>query len=289
MKFIISAVAVSCVVGALSYSAHAQARGGGGGGASVGSGAGVGTSGGIGSARASAGVGSSAASGVSGNLATGSQTPGTALATPAGGTITQQGTLGNVAPGSITTTPVGPLNPGGISGIPLQTVGRTFDRSIIGGAPINTAVDPANPQPFRFPPASETLQPFSTQNDLVNPNTGIPNPAAFAPVTVGNTVGTNFGRTLTTRTPEPVAVNLPPGARVVTNISGVPEIVVPAPGVVTAAGSFATNGVVPPAQIIPSQNVGRGPTFESANARAVEPGQRIAPPRRTTAPAARLD
>ena len=280
MKVIVSAVAVSCAIAGFDYSVLAQARGGGAGGASGARGGSISVGPGVG---ASAGVGSSAVSGStavrpSGSLATGSQTVGTALSTPVGGTITPQGTLGNIGPSTAGATPVGPLNPGGITGIPPQTAGRTFDRSIIGGAPVATSVDPANPQPpFRFPPASQTLQPFATQNDLVD-RSGIPNGAAFAPVTVGNTVGADFGRTLTTRTPEPIAINLPPGARVVTNVAGVPEIVVPTPGVATSGGSVATNGVVPPPQLIPNPAVGRGPTFESSSSRVLEPGQRIAPP-----------
>ncbi|HEX7858692.1 MAG TPA: hypothetical protein VF773_00030 [Verrucomicrobiae bacterium] len=256
MNVIITTVACSCALAGFD-STFAQARGGG----AVSAGPGVG---------ASAGVGSSAVSGStapSGNLARGAQ---------ASGTITPSGTLGNVGTGVTgSSTPVGPLNPGGITGIPPQTAGRTFDRSIIGGAPTDTVVDPANPQaPFRFPPTSRTLQPYATQNDLVEP-TATPDTGAFAPVTVGNTVGTNFGGALTTRTPEPVAINLPPGARIATNIAGVPEIVVPAPGVVTASGSVATNGVVPPPSLIATNAVGRGPTFESSAGRSVTPGQRI--------------
>jgi hypothetical protein len=56
-------------------------------------------------------------------------------------------------------------------------------------------------------------------------------------------------------------VNLPPGARVVTNFSGVPE------------------AVVPPPAIISTNSVGRGPAFESSSSRAVEVPQRSAPPR----------
>jgi len=59
---------------------------------------------------------------------------------------------------------------------------------------------------------------------------------------------------------EAVAVNLPPGARVVTNAFGVSEAIVPGPVIV------ATN------------SVGRGPTFESSTARSLPEGQRVAPP-----------
>src|SRR5688572_11075511 len=108
MKVIITTMAFSCALAGFEYSPLAHARGGG----AVSAGPGVG---------ASAGVGSSAVSGStapSGNLSRGAQTP---------ATITPSGTLGNVGTGVTgSSTPVGPLNLGGITGIPPQTAGRTF-------------------------------------------------------------------------------------------------------------------------------------------------------------------
>jgi hypothetical protein len=138
-------------------------------------------------------------------------------------------------------------------------VGRTFQRTTIGGGPTDAIIDPAANQPvFQFPPASTPAAPgVATNTPTLSGNT-----FPGGPVSVGNTVGTNFSRgTITPFPREPVAVNLPPGARIVTNAFGVSEAVVPGP------------------VIVPTNSVGRGPTFESASDRTREVPQRSLPPR----------
>lgn len=270
MKAILATMTI-CALPALSLAAYAQARGGGGSAAGAGSVGSVGRPVGVPGGTVSVPGGTvgvpggtvSAASGSTvvsptGNLAgrPGIQ-PGTALSAPAGGPVTTPSTI----------TPIGPLNPGGLSGLPPQTVGRTFDRSTIGGAPLDTITDPAGPQPvFGFPPASSLPQSVVT-NTVVGGTLGLglPDFRTFppgVPVGVGNTVGRSFDVVNPAAVPrEPVAVNLPPGARVVTNTFGVAEAIVPAPSIIS------TNAV------------GRGPTFESSSARQLPVPQRTAPPR----------
>ena len=189
-------------------------------------GAGAGAAG----ASGSAAVGAARSAGVAGS---GAVSPTGVLSgqAAAGGTVTTPSGTPIATPG--TATPVGPINPGGITATPPQTAGRTFDRPIIGGGPLNTAVDPAGPQPtFRFPPASAIPGPAVT---LTN-SSGLPDFRSFPPgrpVGVGNVVGTNMGSVLTgVRSGEPVAVDLPPGAVISTNVVGVPEVVVPPPSLI---------------------------------------------------------
>ena len=246
MKAILGTLAVSV---ALPIALSAQVASGG---AAAGSAGAAGVS-------PSAGVAGSRAVSPSASLA--GQTPtlsGTAT-TPSGTPIGTPGTA----------VPVGPINPGGISGQLPQTVGRTFDRSTIGGGPTDTIVNPAGNQPtFRFPPSSTLTIPAAT-----NTIGGLP-PSTFpgAPVGVNNTVGTNFGTLAPSSVPrEPVAINLPPGARVLTNVVGVPEVVVPPPSIVgTNIGAApgvqrGTNRVVIPRTVPPQEvpRVSRGPILDS--------------------------
>jgi len=204
MKVVLATVSVSMALSAVHFSpALAQARGG------VASSSGASASGGAGSAAAGRAAIAPAAP-VSSSAATvgapGGTVTGTAVGTPGTG------------------TPVGPVNPGGITATPPQVAGRTFERTTIGGAPTDAIVDPAAPQPtFRFPPSSTLQEPIRT-------NFGIGQfpPVTLggnAPVTVGNTVvGANSQGGANIRPVEPVAINLPPGARMTTNSSGVREI-----------------------------------------------------------------
>ena len=143
-----------------------------------------------------------------------------------------------------TGTPIGTVNPGGITATPPQVAGRTFERSTISGGPTDTIIDPAAPQPtFRFPPSSTLSQPIVTNFGVGQFPPGFPPSASVAgnaPVTVGNTVGTNMSGVFPIRPVEPVAINLPPGARITTNAFGVPEIGLPpvsVPIVTNAVGS----------------------------------------------------
>ena len=175
-----------------------------------------------------------------------------------------------------TAVPAGPINPGGITGVPPQTAGRTFDRSTISGPPSEAIIDPGGNQPtFRFPPASSLPTPTLPDGRISATSEtgagGFPaSPFPSGPVGVNNTVGTNFARGLTNAAPrEPVAVNLPPGARVVTNVAGVPEIVVPPPAVVgTNIGGApgvqtGTNRSVVPRTVPQVPRVSRGPILDS--------------------------
>ena len=246
MKVFIATVSVSLALPGLAVSnLNAQAAAGGGaaaGGASV-----------RGSATASgataAPTGRTAPSGV---LAGQAATPGTTLSSPASGQLVTGGQT--IAPG----TPQGTLNPGQISAAPPNIVGRTFDRIPIVGAPTDTVIDPSRTQPtFRFPPQSTLPQSVVTNTGVGGQfDSGLPDAAVFPPgnpVRVGNTVGTNFGRVFAV-SPDPVAVELPPGARIVTNAFGVPEV-----GVAPV--------VVPAPAIVPA-DTGRGPTFESSSSRS---------------------
>jgi hypothetical protein len=247
MKVLLATVSISCALPLLPLSSHAQGAGGPGAGAAGGS---VGGSAGAVGGTAVGGTSIESSSGAvspSGNLAgSANSRVGTSLSTPAG-----------VTPGASTVTPNGPINPGGISATPPGAVGRTFDRQTIGGAPAQTVVDPNRNQPvFRFPPSSTPAQDLVTNTPTLSGNT-----FPGGPVGVGNTVGTNFPARTTAPVREPVAVNLPPGARVVTNGFGVSEAIVPGP------------------VIVPTNSVGRGPTFESASERTREVPQRSLPPR----------
>jgi hypothetical protein len=204
MKVVFATVAFSLAASVVQFSpAFGQARGGGGAAGGAGS-AGGGRAAITPSAPVNAGP-------VSAGGITGPQSAG-----PAGTTI------GTPATGA----PYGPINPGGITATPSQVAGRTFERTTIGGAPLETVVDPAGPQPtFRFPPASELQQPIRTNFGLAQFPEGFPPVAAVgnAPVSAGNTAGGNFpGANI--RPVEPVAINLPPGARITTNFAGVPQI-----------------------------------------------------------------
>ena len=237
MKAILGTIAVTL---ALPIATSAQVASGG-----AAAGSSVGTAG----AARGAGVAGAGAVSPTGSLA--GQTPtATTPATPPIGTPI--GTPG-------TAVPVGPLNPGGISAQPPQTVGRTFDRSTIAGGPTDTILDPAGPQPiFRFPPSSTLTTPT-----LTNTLRGFP-PSSFpsAPIGVNNTVGTNFGGA--TAVPrEPVAINLPPGSRIMTNTVGTREV------------------VVPPGSIV-GTNVGRAPSVQQGTNRLVIP--RTVPPQAQEVP-----
>jgi hypothetical protein len=262
MKVILGTLAVSM---ALPIALSAQVASGG----AAASAAGAGAGGSVG-ARSTGVAGASAVS-PTGALA--GQTP-TAPGASATATATTPSGTPIATPGSA--APVGPINPGGISAQPPQTAGRTFGRPIIGGGPTDTIVDPAGVQPvFRFPPSS-TL-PTSI---LTNTATGAGGAASTfppGPVGVNNTVGTNFGRVLTNRAArEPVAINLPPGTRIVTNPNGVPEVVAPPPALVpTNVGRSPTlergvdRGVVVP-RVVPPQEVprvSRGPILDGRTVR----------------------
>lgn len=207
--------------------------------------------------------GSSAAAGArsAGVAASGAVSPTGSLAgqrPTAPGVVAPATTAPVGAPG--TTVPVGPVNPAP----PPQTVGRTFDRSTIAGPPSDTSVNPAATQPtLGFPPANTLPQPT-----LPNTGTGaggFPAPGAFppGPVGVNNTVGAAAR--------EPVTVNLPPGARISTNVVGVPEVVVPPPAIVgtnvgrppgslTGTNRSVVVPAVPPPQ---TPRVTRGPILDS--------------------------
>jgi hypothetical protein len=255
MKAILGTLAIS-VLFPMSLSAQVGSGGGAAGSA-------AGSSVGAVSGARSAGVAGTGAISPTGALA--GQTPAGAgtVATPAG---TPVGTPGTAAP-------IGPINPGGISARPPAVSGRTFDRSTIGGGPTDAIVDPTGVQPtFRFPPASTLPTPVVT--NTVTGADGFPAPTfPSGPVGVNNTVGTNFGAVLSGTVPrEPVAINLPPGTRVVTNAFGVSEVVAPPPVAVgTNVGAPAiveigTNrAVVVPRVIMPPQppRVSRGPILDS--------------------------
>jgi hypothetical protein len=90
-------------------------------------------------------------------------------------------------------------------------------------------------------------------------------------VGVNNTVGANFGGVFDNSVArEPVAINLPPGARIVTNVVGVPEVVVPPPAIVgTNIGRApsvqrGTNRMVIPRTVPPQEvpRVSRGPILD---------------------------
>jgi hypothetical protein len=267
MKVILAIVSISLALPGLAVSnSFAQAAAGGGGGAA--GGAGAGGAGIRGSATASgataAPTGRIAPTGV---LAGQAATPGTAaLSSPAAGQLVTGGQT--IAPG----TSQGTLNPGQLSATPPNINGRTFDRVPIVGAPTDTVIDPSRAQPtFQFPPESTLPQSVVTNTGVGGQfDSGLPDAAIFPPgepVRVGNTVGANFGSTLGVA-PEPVVVDLPPGARITTNAFGVPEVGV-APVV-----------VAPPA-IVPA-DTGRGPTFESSSSRSSTQPQvprQSAPPR----------
>lgn len=253
MKLIIATVTISFAWPFLNTSAYAQASGGGGAGAGA---AGGGASGAVITGGRSAAIGAPVGAPVA--------APTSSLGIPAGapGVTTTPGVNAPISSTAVpgTVTPIGPINPGGITATPPQTVGRTFDRATISGGPLDSRIDPnANQPTFRFPPASTPAQDVVTNT----PGAGVTGAFPGSPVSVGNTVGTNFGRRLTSVPPEPVAVNLPPGARVVTNAFGVSEAIVPGPA------------------IVPTDAAGRGPTFESATTRSAPAPQRSAPPRNT--------
>jgi hypothetical protein len=258
MKAILGTLAVSI---SLPLSLSAQVSSGGAGTAAGASGS---SSIAAGAAR-SAGVAGSGAISPTGSLA--GQTP---TGTGAGTVTTPSGTP-IATPG--TAAPVGPINPGGIAGRPPASVGRTFDRPIIGGGPTDVIVDPAATQPtFRFPPSSTLPTPVVT-NTVTSGAGGFPESTfPSGPVGVNNTVGTNFGRVLTSAAPrEPVAINLPPGTRIVTNAFGVSEVVAPPPVLVpTNVGRSPTlergfdRGVVIPRTVPPVEvpRVSRGPILD---------------------------
>src|SRR5688572_21325314 len=144
MKLFIATLSVSMVLPGIALSTYGQAAAGGGAAAAGG--------GGIrGSATASGAIGAP-----TGRVApAGVPTAGSTFSTPAAG--------GQLVTGGQTIAPsaaAGPVNPGQITAVPQQIVGRTFDRVPIVGAPTDTVIDPAAPQPtFRFPPASTLSQP----------------------------------------------------------------------------------------------------------------------------------
>src|SRR5688572_119968 len=105
MKMILATLAISCALPVLTFPTYGQASGG------------TGTAGSAGAA------GSGRATSPSGNLAgSANARVGTALSTPAGA---------STSPSAV--TPIGPINPGGLSATPPSAVGRTFERTTIGG------------------------------------------------------------------------------------------------------------------------------------------------------------
>lgn len=260
MKVIIATVTISSALAALEFTpAFSQARGGGAAAGASGAATSAGAAGvsGAGTARAAGATGGSPTGNLAGRPGVPSALPGSTLNAPAGGAIATPGTA----------TPIGPIS-SGVSAAPPAAVGRTFDRATIGGGPTDTIIDPASRQPvFRFPPASTLPQAVVTNTGGGAPfDSGLPDARTFPPgnpVGVGNTVGTNFGTIFTNAARQPIAVDLPPGAILITNRFGVTEAVVPPPVVVP---------VVP-------NSVGRGPTFESSSARTRQVPQRSAPPR----------
>ena len=262
MKLFIATLSVSMVLPGIALSNYGQAAAGGG---AAAGGAGI-----RGSATASgataAPTGRVAPAGVPTAQAA---TAGSTFNSPAaGGQLVTGGQT--IAPG--TATPAGTLNPGQISASPPHIVGRTFDRVPLVGAPTDTVIDPAAPQPtFRFPPPSTLPQSVVTNTGIGGQfDSGLPEAALFPrgnPVGVGNTVGTNFGG-IRAVAPEPVVINLPPGARITTNSFGVAEVG-------TAPAPVVTPTIVP----VP-ENTGRGPTFDSSSSRSsTQPIQPSAPPR----------
>jgi hypothetical protein len=249
MKLFIATLSVSMVLPGIALSNYGQAAAGGG------------------AAAGGAGIrGSATASGATA-APTGRVAPAgvpTAQAATAGSTFNSPASGGQLVTGGqtiappATATPAGTLNPGQISASPPHIIGRTFDRVPLVGAPTDTVIDPAGPQPtFRFPPPSTLPQAVVTNTGIGGQfDSGLPEAALFPrgnPVGVGNTVGTNFGGTRAV-SPEPVVVNLPPGARITTNAFGAAEIGVPPVGVVTPT-------------VVPA-NTGRGPTFDSSSSRS---------------------
>lgn len=287
MKLFLATVTISLALPGLelsrtTFAQAAAGAGGAAGGAGVGAAAGGRGGGAIGAARG-ASTASGSIAGPTGRVAPAGVPaaqsaiqPGASISTPNSGQVATPATG----------TPVGTLNPGGITASPPQTAGRTFDRSTIGGAPTQTIIDPNTTQPtFRFPPATTLPQPVVPGGVAGDVNSSLPtsvagNPVSVgnapiavgnAPVTVGNTVGAANVGTLPVRVPtEPVAIDLPPGARITRDAFGVAEIGTP------------TVGVAVPT-IVPTNSVGRGPTFDSSAARSSsatrEPIRPTAPPR----------
>ncbi len=178
-----------------------------------------------------------------------------------------------------TATPVGTLNPGGLAAQPPIAVGRTFDRPIIGGGPTPTVVDPTGVQPtFRFPPSSTLPTPVITNTTTVGAGRFPASTFPPGPVSVGGTANANTGAGLPTAVPrEPVAINLPPGARIATNSAGVSEVLGPQPVLVPtnigrAPGleSGIDRGVVIPRTVPPTEvpQVSRGPILDRRAAEA---------------------
>ena len=258
MKFLIATVSVSLVLPCIPLSNYGQAAGGG---SAAGGGVASRGAGGV-TSRGSAVIrGSATASGATA-APTGRIAPaGVPQASIAGRTLSSPAT-GQLVTGGHTIAPsaaAGPVNPGQITAVPPYVVGRTFDRVPIVGAPTDTVIDPAAPQPtFRFPPAS-TLPQSVVENTGIGGqfDSGLPEAATFPrgnPVGVGNTVGIDFGNVQAVA-PEPVVINLPPGARIVRNASGVAEV-----GVAPVAAVTPT--------IVPNTGTGLGPTFESSSSRS---------------------
>lgn len=284
MKAIIATITLS-----LSLPIAAQVSGGGAAGAGAGggagaSGAGVGSAGGTGVRGGVVGIGgapvgpSGAAGPITGTSPTGAlagQQPGpnTSAVNPAGNPIGNPSLSG----------PRGTFGPGGSLAIPSQSSGQTFDRPFTGAAPAGT-----------FPPPTT---PAGTPTSTFDPVTGLPNargggsagigfpPAGTfpgAPVGVANSVGTNFGGLTPTSVPrEPVAVNLPPGARVVPNpVTGVPEAIVPAPDIVATNAGGATGlqrgaatGTLTPRTVPNQRPVGSAPAVSPRVVRPNQPNQ----------------
>jgi hypothetical protein len=195
------------------------------------------------------------------------------VAAPAGGTApppvssapsTAKPTIsGPAGSGTVTVPPGGsaidPFNSSGVmrpprvpgtsfSRPPGTFNGRVIGQNPLGSTPANTfGIAPGQPvSPSGFPPPTGPVPPIVTNTGIGGFFGNVPSPiesSTFpvgAPPFIGNTVGQNFVAPGTNFPPRrALSVTLPPGARVIRNQQGVPEAVVPAPGIIPAPGSSA--------------------------------------------------
>jgi hypothetical protein len=171
--------------------------------------------------------------------------------------------------------PSAPVGPGSANNPPVinppPTVGQTFQRPIIGGAPASaTTIDPAaSVPPVTVPPITTGAGGITTPNSISPLGTNVP--GTFAPIVPGagltnpvsitGTVGTNSALG---GAPNDFTFNLPPGSTIITNSmqSTQPGPVVPgqaiAPSAVGNSGRIQTGSgrefrpVPPVTQPVPS-------------------------------------
>lgn len=162
--------------------------------------------------------------------------------------------------------PVGPgsaNNPAVVS--PPPTVGQTFQRPILGGAPASAVtIDPSASVPTSVPPGTDTGVAGVTSSGFFGrtnfPGTFapiVPDAGFTNPVSINGTVGTNSALSAG----NDITVNFPPGSTLITNSaqSTQPALFVP--------GQAVTPSAVPPAV----GNSGRIQTGSGAEFRPVPP------------------